>query len=280
MFFEGEQIIIALDEDRPVGFVHLGPIPDPSFQHAVEYQANIAALCVHPDTNESVVAASLFAAVEQRCRAENIQRCFFRSALPYSSFYVGIGPGESLAGVLSFESKLCQWLNEAGFRPALPTTLWELNLLDFQVPADRIQMLVRRRSFVQRLIQEPTLPWWQSCVLGHAEVTSFHLTDRTAMRTLQEIIMWGIGPALRTQQEAAMWLWPPAMDYSPEDSPVEIAPSDRLLFLLAEALRELQTEQIDVARIVTHAESNELHRVLTRLGFKAIESGMVFERLY
>jgi hypothetical protein len=171
-------------------------------------------------------------------------------------------------------------LNEAGYRPASPTTLWELNLLDFQVPADRIQMLVRRRSFVQRLVQEPTLPWWQSCILGHAEVTAFHLTDRTAMRMLQEIIMWGIGPALRTQQESAIWLWPPAMEYSPEDSPVEIAPSDRLLFLLAEALRELQAEQIDVARIVTHAESNELHRVLTRLGFKAIESGMVFERLF
>ncbi|MFO0941124.1 MAG: hypothetical protein U0930_10180 [Pirellulales bacterium] len=139
-------------------------------------------------------------------------------------------------------------------------------------------MLVRRRSFVERQLQEPLLPWWQSCVLGHAEVTAFNLTDRVDMRTLQEIVMWSIAPALRPHPESVMWLWPPSMEYSPEDAPVEIAPSDRLLFLLSESLRELQSDQIDTVRAITHAESNELHRVLNRLGFKAAESGVVFER--
>jgi hypothetical protein len=61
---------------------------------------------------------------------------------------------------------------------------------------------------------------------------------------------------------------------------VEIAPSDRLLFLLAESLRDLQSEQVDTVRAITHAESNDLHRVLNRLGFKASESGVVFERIF
>jgi Acetyltransferase (GNAT) family len=279
-FFEQQQIVIALRDEQPVGFIHLGPICQSDLEQAEPRRVSIAALCVLPGEDESTIATLLFEAAEQHCRAQKIEHCYFRSALPFTSFYVGLGPAGSLAGVLSAEAKLCQWLNNAGFKPAVPTTVWELNLLDFQAPADRIQMLVRRRSFVQRLIQEPMLPWWQSCVLGHAEVTAFHLTDRTAMRSLQEVILWGISPALRTHPETVMWLWPPTMEYSPEDSPVEIAPTDRLLFLLAESCRELQTEQVDSVRTVTHAESNEFHRVLTRLGFKAIESGVVFERVY
>jgi GNAT superfamily N-acetyltransferase len=279
-FFDQQQILLALRDDRPVGFIHLGPISNKSLDQAEQGQLSIAALCVHPDEEESAIAALLLEATEKQCRELGIERCFFRTALPFTSFYVGVGPGDSLAGVLAAEVKLCHWLSEAGYKPALPTTLWELNLLEFQAPADRIQMLVRRRSYVQRLIQEPMLPWWQSCVLGHAEVTAFHLTDRTATRTLQEVIMWSISPSLRTHPEAVVWLWPPTMEYSPEDAPVEIAPSDRLLFLLAESLRELQSEQIDAVRTVTHAESNEFHRVLTRLGFRAMESGMVFERVF
>lgn len=279
-FFEPCQLLIALRDDRPVGFVHLGPTSTGDLSQAEQGQLSIAALCIDPDEDELSIATLLFDHVEQQCRLQGIQRCYFRAALPFTSLYVGLGPADSLAGVLSTEAKLCHWLSEAGYKPAVPTTVWELNLLEFQAPADRIQMLVRRRSFVQRLVQEPMLPWWQSCVLGHAEVTSFHLTDRTAMRTLQEVIMWGISPALRTHPETVMWLWPPNMEYLPEDSPVEIAASDRLLFLLAESLRELQTEQIDTVRTVTHAESNEFHRVLTRLGFQAIESGVVFERIF
>lgn len=279
-FFQPQQLIIATQDERPVGFIHFGPVSSISLDHDEPGQSSIAALCIHPDEDESSIAAVLLESAERHCRADGVGRCFFRSALPRTSFYVGIGPGDSLAGLLSSELKLCQWLTAAGYKPSVPTTIWELNLLDFQAPADRIQMLVRRSSFVQRQVQEPMLPWWQSCVLGHAEVSAFHLTDRNAMRILQEVILWGISPSLRTLPETVMWLWPPNMEYSPEDVPVEIAPADRILFLLAEACRELQAEQIDRVRTVTHAESNEFHRVLTRLGFQAIESGMVFERVF
>lgn len=277
-FFEQHQLLIAWMDERPVGFTQLSPIPTADLQQADETKLGVTALCVEPSDLESEVALGMLDAVEQYCLNHKISSCLFRPALPYCSYLVGLGPADSLAGVLSTEVKLCHWLNQSGFKPAIPTTVWELDLLNFQAPADRIQMLVRRRSFVERQLQEPVLPWWQSCVLGHCEVTAFHLTDRVEMRSLQEVIIWGIGPSLRHHPESVMWIWPPSMEYSPEDSPVEIAPSDRLLFLLAESLRELQSEQVDTIRAITHAESNEFHRVLNRLGFKASESGVVFER--
>ncbi len=279
-YFDQAHLMIAVRDERPVGFIQICAIPDGAIENVAPSRFGIAALCTLSDEDEAEIAAMLLASAEAYCVAQGADRCWFRPALPYCSYLVGIGPADSLAGVLSTEAKLCNWLCQAGYKPAIPTTVWELDLLNFQAPADRIQMLVRRRSFVERQLQEPMLPWWQSCVLGHAEVTAFHLTDRVAMRTLQEVVMWSIAPSLRHHPESVMWLWPPSMEYSPEDAPVEIAPSDRLLFLLAESLRALQSEQVDTVRAITHAESNDLHRVLNRLGFKAAESGVVFERIF
>jgi hypothetical protein len=278
LFFDRDLFLIAWSEERPMGFIHLSPLPDDQLDDFRPDHVAIAAICVAPDALEDQIAEKLFAATEAHCSQNRWNRCTFRPALPLCSFYIGMGPADSLAGTLSSEEKVCRWLSAAGYKPAVPTTLWELDLMNFRVPADRIQMLVRRRSVVDRQIQEPALPWWQSCVLGHAETMAFHLTDRIERKTLQEVIMWSLSQSLTGDARRVVWLWPPNMDYSPEDAPVEIAPTDRLLFLLAESLRELQAEQVDALRAVTHSEANQMHQVLHRLGFKAIESGMVFEK--
>jgi GNAT superfamily N-acetyltransferase len=279
LFFDARLLLLAKIDDRPVGFIHLCPIPNAQFLDAKLGELAIAALCVVPSENEQEIAAKLFQAAKEVCISRDCRRCVFRPALPQCSFYVGLGPADSLAGTLSSEERVCRWLAAAGFKPALPTTLWEIDLLNFRVPGDRIQMLVRRRSLVDRQIQEPDLPWWQSCVLGHTETVAFHLTDRIEKRTLQELILWSLAPSLSGTAQRVVWLWPPSMDYSPIDAPVEISPVDRLLFLLAESLRELQTEQVDTLRTVTHSEATQIHQVLHRLGFQAVESGMVFENL-
>ena len=277
-YFDSSQLLLAEDDGQLLGFAQLCPVPDITLAQPQVSPIGIAALCLLPHENENQVAAQLIQAAVEYCQREGATSCLFKPALPFCGFFLGIGPADSLAGVLSSESKLCRWLASAEFKPAIPTTVWDLDLLSFKVPADRVQMLVRRRSFVERPTQEPELPWWQSCVLGHAEVTAFHLTDRIAKRTLQEVVMWSVGPLLRPSPDTVMWLWPPKMELSPQEASVEIAPADRLLFLLGESLRVLQSEQIDTVRIVTHAEANELHRVLHRLGFRAVESGVVFER--
>jgi hypothetical protein len=276
--FDARRLVIARHQGQAVGFVHLCEIPSHSLEEAVSEQVGIAALCVKPGQSQDSVAAGLLNVADDQATLLGANRIAFRPALPRCSLYMGIGPADSLAGALSFEERICRWLTAAGYKPAVPTTLWELNLEKFRVPGDRIQILVRRRSLVDRQLQEPSMPWWQSCVLGHAEVTAFHLFDRIEKRALQEIVLWSLAPSLTDGRKKVIWLWPPKMDYSPEDAPVEIAPVDRLVFLLAEALRHLQTEHVDTIRTVTNAEANEMHQVLQRLGFSAVDSGIVFEK--
>lgn len=278
IYFESEQLLIARLEQQPVGFIHLCGLPSDSQEALLSDQMGIAALCIKPSGFESAVAKALLEAADKFCVSRGGQRLVMRPALPHCSFYLGIGPADSLASTLSTEGRLCGWLNAAGYKPAIPTTIWELPLNAFRVPGDRIQILVRRRSAVDRQLEEPTLPWWQACVLGHAEVTAFHLFDRVEKRALQEVILWGLAPELTRGSQAVCWMWPPSLDYSPEDAPVEIAPIDRLVFLLAEALRDLQQERVEVVRTVTNSEANQMHAGLQRLGFRATESGMVFEK--
>jgi len=278
VYFDASHLLMARMDNQPVGFIHLCSIPRGTQDEVLSEKMGVAAMCVKPGEFQDAVAAGLLDAASKLATACGALRLTFRPALPLCSFYLGLGPADSLAGTLSSEDRICTWITSAGYKPAVPTTVWDLQLEDFRVPGDRIQILVRRRSIVDRQLQEPLMPWWQSCVLGHAEVSAFHLFDRIEKRALQEIILWSLAPGFTGGPEKVVWLWPPRMDYSPADVPVEIAPVDRLVFLLAEALRHLQTEHVDTIRTITNAEATQMHQVLQRLGFRAVESGMVFDR--
>lgn len=278
VYFEAGHLMVARLADEPVGFIHLCSIPNESQESLLTDRMGIAALCVKPGELQDTIAARLLETANGCCHQAGVARLAFRPALPMCNFYVGLGPAGCMAGVLSVENRICRWLNAAGYKPAVPTTVWDLPLDKFRVPGDRIQILVRRRSAVDRQLQEPTLPWWQACVLGHAETTAFHLFDRVEKRVLQEIVLWSLAPSLTDRGENIAWMWPPKLEYSAEDAPVEIAPVDRLVFLLAEALRDLQQEHVEAIRTVTHSEANQMHLGLQRLGFSATESGMVFEK--
>ncbi len=275
-YFDPSHLLIAWRDREPIGLIHLTAIPQVSLQAADDQQLGVAAMCVVPDAQSCLIAQQLLNAAEAMATRAGFERIVFRPALPYCSFYLGLGIADSLAGTMSHEQQVCQWLSAAGFQSQLPTTLWELELPTFRAPSDRTQMVVRRKTFVERQLQEPELPWWQACVLGHTEVQAFHLTDRIEKRELQEAIVWSIASALTNQAEQVAWLWPPSLDESSPTSKAEATPADQLLFLLAETFRQLIAEQIDVVRTVTPSESQKLASIYSRLGFKSVGSGMVY----
>lgn len=277
-YFDPKRLLIAWRDQDPVGLIHLAAMPQVGLQEVDDHQLAVAALCVVPDQQSCQIAQLLLSAADSVAAGAGFERIAFRPALPYCSFYLGLGTADSLAGTLSHEQQVCQWLSASGYQPQLPTTLWELDLKNFRAPSDRNQMIVRRKTFVERQLQEPELPWWQACVLGHTEVQAFHLTDRTEKRELQEIVLWSIAAALTNRPEQVAWLWPPLLEDTEPSGKAEVSPSEQLLFLLAEAFRQLQSEQVDTLRAVTPAETHRLVSIFSRLGLRSVGSGMVYEK--
>ena len=136
---------------------------------------------------------------------------------------------------------------------------------------DRMQIQVRRAAQVNRSLDEPELPWWQACVLGHTEPTSFQLVHRTEKRVLAEVLFWTVAPEMQSEPGAIVWMWPiePAAD---ENAPHEV------VFLVAESLRQFQQEAATEARCVSRADDDTRTEILRKLGFAPMHHGIVYQR--
>lgn len=270
-YFRAADLLVAEYEEQVVGFLHLGTVPNADLTDVDSQIASIAALCIVPCDGEDAVARALLAAAEQFLKQQHIATWRFKPMLPDCAFYQGLGPADSMIGATTSERRGCSWVASAGFSPLLPTTQWELDLSTFQSPVDRIQIQIRRSTLVERESEEPSLPWWQACLLGHTEPMGFQLLQRSDHQLLSEVLFWTIGFELQTEPMSIVWLWPPKIRAA--DLGVE-----QLAYLLGEACRQFQAERLDIVRSVSSASDTKINGVLRRLGFTAERSGMVFEK--
>lgn len=271
-YFEPENLLIAEDQTgRIQGFLHFGPISNDDLSNTAMDEIAVFALCVRPDPDEDRVAKELLQRVCETARKLGSRICTFRPMLPNAAFYLSLGPADCMAGVISQEVRLCKWLSQCEFSPQTPTCLWELELMAFQAPIDRIQIQIRRAATVHQQLDEPELPWWLACALGHTEPTKFQLTHRQEKRTLCEALFWTLSPELQSSPAQIVWLWPPNQCTSPPEQ-------DYQVFLLSEALRQYQEERVDYVRTAALADDSMLTALFRRLGFRVIHNGMVFQK--
>lgn len=272
-YFCESEFFVAEREDAIVGWVHVARTGQENLGDIDQDSAAVAAICVTPAAeDEDDIAAILLTFVDEQLAERNVSSYAFRPMLPHSSFYLGSGVAGSMIGISAAETRICRWLTAAGYHATVPTNAWELDLAAFQPPMNRVQMQIRRSAQVNREVDEPMLPWWQACVLGHTEPTAFQLTHRTEKRVLNEVLFWTVAPELQSSPESAVWLWPPKATEDVEED------ADQLVFLIAESLRQFQEERLDVVRTVSAASDTSRNALLRRLGFSTSESGVVFEK--
>lgn len=273
-YFDPSQLYVAELNDVIVGFAQLSKCPNDSFTDLRSEASAIAALCVIECDHGDEIAAQLLSRVAAECENSSTTSCAFRPLLPSTASFLGLGPAGSMIGATAAEQRTCTWLQTAGYQPLVPTNAWQLDLGVFEPPMNRGLMQVRRSSTVNREVDEPLLPWLQACLLGHTEPAAFQLVNRQEKRVVSEVLFWTVGSELQTSPESQVWLWPTA------NAEIDSDEFTGQLFLVAEALREFQEEQVDTAVAISAAHDTRQNEFYRRLGFSSAESGVVFERRF
>jgi hypothetical protein len=76
-----------------------------------------------------------------------------------------------------------------------------------------------------------------------------------------------------TTPESIVWIWPIDVIESTQSA-------DQLVFLLSESLRQMAEDRVEVVRTFSDSAKTLVTSVLTRLGFRNANSGVVLEKLY
>lgn len=268
-YFCPEQLLVAQHDDAVVGFTLIGFEPAADLRSLSETRAVISSLCALPRDSASETARLLLAAAMRTAARLGASHLRFCPPPPATPYLTGLAPGDAMIGSPATDARQQQWLTSAGWVVEDSMVYWNLDLARFHSPMDRTQIQIRRMAHVDRLLDEPLLPWYTANMLGHAEQIGFQLTARDTRRVTADIVLWTIGHELLPQPDVVARLWPLDGDQCQRSE-------DQLVFLLAEAFRQLREDRVDGVRTVSSGRDGRVARLLERIGFERLSEGTVF----
>jgi GNAT superfamily N-acetyltransferase len=270
-YFDEDGLIVATDDDQPVGFGHagFGPTEDES---ALDYEFGASIMIVvspHPD--EAAIGAELIARCEAYLSGRGAKVLYGGGIKPLNSFYVGLYGGSELPGILDTDSQHQGFFRAAGYREVDRTVVLHRELASYRPVVDRQQMLLRRRTDVEAAFDPPARSWWDSCTFDNIARVKYTLKLRdenrpAAVATLIDMEhfsqSWGVRAAGLVD--------------------VEVPSANRrqgmAACLLCEVLRQAAEQGVALVEVQTMQQNTAALALYKKLGFHQADSGAVFRK--
>lgn len=270
-FFEREGLIVAVDGARPVGFVHAGFGASDDLQKLDRSLGTTCLLLTVPHERQGETETELLEAAEDYLRRSGSRRLFGGCAFPVNPFYLGLYGSSDLPGVLASDSAAIGLFQSRGYREAARRILLSRGLDNYRPPIDRRLLQHRRRCVVTATHDIRPDNWWESCLWIHAEWTRYELRFRDSEEILISAVFWDITPLARCWGVQAMGL------VRLEDTP-EARDEGLSLYLLAEALMDMQKHGVAVVEVQTEATDATALALMEDLGLTEQDQGILFEK--
>lgn len=270
-YFDPAGLMIAESNGQLLGWVHVGFGCLPSSWQLDRRRACLAALSVRPGPGEDAVAAELIAAAHRYARRHRATEIFGGSCQQIAPFYLGTRLTAGPPGVPDHDSRRAFWLQQSGYERLDRTTSWELDVSRFRQPVDRHQIALRRQARVEP--GTPTLPLvgCQAIAFGHIDRIAYRLCERGNPQPLGEAIFWH--PEIGSLgSDIAVHL-----SSSAPDRPLPLDHAQHV-YLLSEAIKQLQLERVPLVQTTTFESDHELTAVYLRLGFGKPQNGTLMSR--
>jgi GNAT superfamily N-acetyltransferase len=271
LYFEYDGLILAFENDQPVGFAHAGFGPnDKPFGISTE-MGTTCLVMLRPGCSEAEVSAGLLERSEQYLRRRGSQVLYGGGMQPLNPFYIGLYGGSELPGVLDNDRIARAVFESHRYREIERTKIMQIDLSCFESVIDRQQMQIRRQMVVEAQIDAPTRTWWEACTLGEFELTRFEMVPR------------GGGPAVATGLFRSMD--PSGTNGSGRAAGLvhfEVDPAYRrrgyAVFLLSEAFRQFQRQGIMTVETQTLDTNIPAVNLYKKMKFQQVNGGGLFRK--
>jgi len=270
-YFDNRGLILAIDDETPVGFVHAGFGPTDDEQRISHMLGVTCMLMVRHDYRRQGIGRELITRSERYLRDLGAKVLYGGGIRPLNPFYLGLYGGSELPGVLDSDQAAQQIYRACGYHEIDRTRIFQRDLADFRSPVDRQQMQIRRRMTLEVTQDPPTNTWWEACTLGGFERTRFELVEKSSRRTLASAISWRIEPLGTSWGVHAAGL----IDLEVQDGHRKQGLGTALL---SEAMKHMRLSSFHRVEVQTmQANSVEL-RLYKKLGFQEVDGGAVLRK--
>ncbi|WP_152051669.1 GNAT family N-acetyltransferase [Tautonia marina] len=269
--FSLQDLIVAEENGRPIGFVHsgFGPVEAAGASHRLDRSmGTIAMLAIGPEADEGVGPLLIEQSVA-RLRAEGAQVIYAGGQYPLNPFYWGIYGGSEFAGILREHDAFHRAARASGFNEVARSILLERDLSGSAEPGFDPKSVLLRRRF-QLTVEEDAAfaSWWDALALGATYAIRFQLED-SAGRAVATATTWDMAGFERLDGRLRAGL----ID-------VEVANESRRQglgkYLIREVIRYHMQRGIHALAVQTRAPNEAALALYQSLGFEAVDEAMLY----
>jgi ribosomal protein S18 acetylase RimI-like enzyme len=271
-YFDNEGLIVALDQEVPVGFVHAAFGPTDDLAGISRVMGVTSMLMVRPDYRRLGIGHNLLARSEEYLRQHGAKVLYGGGVYPLNPFYLGLYGGSELPGVLESDAEAQRLYRSSGYREIDRCVILHRDLADFRQPISRQQMQIRRSTTVQATSDPQSSTWWEACTFGGFDRTRYDLIDNASGASLAHASTWNMDFLAATWGVRAVGLIDIAVDQHQRRQ-------GYATYLLSEIFRRLQAEGVSVVESQTMLRENSAALAMyQKLGFREIDRGIIFRK--
>jgi ribosomal protein S18 acetylase RimI-like enzyme len=269
--FDRHGLILAVEQGRPLGFVHVGFGATADEGHLSTELGVVSMLLVRAPEPDPAIATELLRLGEGYLQSRGARAIIAAGGRRADPFYLGLYGGSELTGVLDSDAEGQATYRAHGYREVERLRVLHRDLGGFRPMVDRQQVQIRRRTTLAAVTDPPTRTWWEACTLGRFDRTLFSLETREDHAVLAHAMFWDIEPL------AATWGFHTAGLVD-----LHVAEAERrqglATHLLGEAFRQLHAHS--VAAVEAHVTESNAHArgLFNKLGFEEVDQSVVYRK--
>ncbi|NOY28950.1 MAG: GNAT family N-acetyltransferase [Planctomycetes bacterium] len=271
MHFDRKGLIVATQDEIPIGFVHAGFGPNEQCTALDTSLGTTCMLMLRGGQEDLGLADRLLAASEDYLRGRGASVLYAGGIQPMNSFYLGLYGGSEIPGILDSNSLLRETCLERGYRETSQIPILQTDLKTFRPSLSRKVRQLRQQTEIVETIDPVSTTWWEACVWGAMQRDLFQLVDRSQDRVVATASFWDIQPLSTSWGVCTAGLFD-----------LYVEPDWRRRgaanYLLSEAFRKLHSRGVSAIEVQTMATNEAALALYGQLGFAEIDRGKVFRK--
>jgi ribosomal protein S18 acetylase RimI-like enzyme len=270
-YFEHEGLIVALKDNRPIGFAHAGFGPNEAEDAMSTDMGTTYLLMLESDHRDPAVADELLLRAEAYLQDRGAKVIYGGGIRPLNAYYLGLYGGSELPGILATDTVFLDACRRNGYREIDQVLVLQRELSQFRVTVSWEQRRLRRSVVCNEQYAPPPKTWWEACTTGSFERLDFAMQNTASGLALANVGFWDIEPLSTGWGAATAGMFD--LHVSPEARRQGLA-----TFLLGEAFNRLRDRGIVLVEAQTMRGNMPALAMYQKLGFQTVDSGYVFRK--
>ncbi len=271
LHFDRQGLIVALRDERPVGFVHAGFGPSDDGLSLDTSMGTTHILMVDAAERETTLPDELLAASEEYLRNRGATVIYAGGINPLNSFYLGLYGGSEIPGILQTDVLFQAACMRRGYQEIDRVRIMQCDLVRVRPPVSRELRLIKRTMQAVETIDPPPKTWWEACVWGSLQRDVFQLVETPGGRIVAEAAFWDMQPLSAGWGMSTAGLFDLYV-------PLELRRRGYASYLLGEAIRVLRRRGVATIEAQTMASNEASTAYYAKLGFTEIDHGVVYRK--